>query len=140
MAEAIAGKILGKQNVMSAGTYTGAPDEPEGQTIKDLTIYNQNIPVKFMMDNGYKAFGDHKTKKVTDEMINSANIIVDMTEDPYDLEVLKNNPKVIKWEVENPLFQNYDKESGYRKSEEIYKILEQNIQNLLMSYKAYCSV
>jgi protein-tyrosine-phosphatase len=39
MAEAIAARMIGPENVMSAGTYTGASEEPEGQVLKDLSKY-----------------------------------------------------------------------------------------------------
>lgn len=131
IAEAIAAKIVAKENVMSAGTYTGAPDEPEGQVIRDLTIFNQIIPITFMVDNGYKGFGEYKTKRVTEEMINWADVVVDMSEPKYDLAIVKNSEKTIFWDVENPMFQDHTPQSGRKKTEEIYKILEGKIKALI---------
>ncbi len=137
MAEAIASKILGKGNVMSAGTYTGAPDEPEGLEISKLS--HMETFIKYMKDKGSDLY-PKKTVRVTKDMVDKANIIIDMAEEEYDSELLRNNPKVIKWEVENPIFQNYSPQEAYKKTEEIYNILNQNIQGLLASYKSYCAV
>lgn len=99
MAEAIAGQIIGPQNVMSAGTYTGAPDEPEGQVLKNLFPTTPTF-LEFMNEMGLD-ISDKKTKKIKQEMIDWADVVIDMAEEPYDLEILKNNPKVKRWELPN---------------------------------------
>jgi protein-tyrosine-phosphatase len=107
MAEAIASRIIGPENVMSAGTYTGASDEPEGQVLKDLSkIYPgeyksyDNDFLDLMNERGFN-IGDNKTKRVTEQMIDWANVVVDMAEDPYDLDMLKSSPKVVHWDIPN---------------------------------------
>ena len=106
MAEAIAAKIIGKENVRSAGTYSGVSGEPEGSALKDLsTIFKTGYEsfddfLLFMKERGYD-IGEKKTKKVTKDMVDWADIVIDMAEDPYDLEWLKNSEKVTHWEVVN---------------------------------------
>jgi protein-tyrosine-phosphatase len=129
IAEAIAAKIIGKENVKSAGTYTGAPDEPEGLIIGEINRHS--VYVNFMEKHGFPGFGLRKTKRVTQDMIGWADIVVNMAEDPYNLDILVNNPKVIFWEIENPIFQNYSFEDGTAKTVEIYGILSRNIENLI---------
>ncbi len=129
IAEAIAGRIIGKENVSSAGTYTGAPDEPEGQRLLDLNRHSAFC--QMMVDNGYKDFGEYRTQRVTEKMVDDADIVVDMSEPQFDLNFVSKNPKTVRWEVENPMFQNYSFEGGYKKALEIYGILEENIKKLL---------
>lgn len=129
IAEAIAARLIGKENVSSAGTYTGAPDEPEGQRLLDTN--HHSVFCKYMEDQGFKGFGKYRTRRVTEEMVNGADIIVDMSEPQFDLDIVSKNPKTIRWEVENPLFQNYNFDDGYKKTEEIYGILDKNIKSLL---------
>lgn len=129
IAEVIAGKMIGNENVMSAGTYTGAIDEPEGRKISD--IYHHGVFVKFMEDSGYDGFGNLVTKRVTQEMIDWADVVVDMSEPEYDLDIVKDSKKTIFWDVENPIFQNYTEKEAMDKSKEIYSILFKNIENLL---------
>ncbi len=106
MAEAIAGQIIGQENVMSAGTYTGALDEPEGLVLKNLsTIYKSGYQcfdnfLEFMSQKGLD-IGNNKTKKVTDSMISWADVVVDMAEDSFNPDFLKSNPKVVHWDIEN---------------------------------------
>ncbi|MDB5204144.1 MAG: hypothetical protein JWP09_172 [Candidatus Taylorbacteria bacterium] len=106
MAEAIAAKIIGKENVKSAGTYTGAADEPEGLVLKDLsTIFKTGYEnfdkfLLFMKERGCD-IGENKTKKVTEDLVDWADIVIDMAEDPYDLELLQNSKKVTRFEIPN---------------------------------------
>lgn len=129
IAETIASKILGKENVKSAGTYTGAPDEPEGQRLLDIN--HRSVFCQLMEDNGYKDFGEYRTQRVTEEMVNWADIVVDMSEPEFDLGFVRDNKKTVRWEVENPWFQNYSFDEGYKKAEKIYDILDLKIKELL---------
>lgn len=119
MAEAIAARIIGRENVMSAGTYTGASDEPEGQVLKELSkiydgeylSYDKDF-LALMNEKGFH-IENNKTKRVTESMIEWADIVVDMAEDPYDLPLLKNNTKVIHWNIPNDTHrtkEDFDKE------------------------------
>jgi protein-tyrosine-phosphatase len=128
MAEAIAARMIGPDNVMSAGTYTGASDapsrvsstdEPEGQVLKDLfKIYAgeyQSYDNDFLASMTQQGFdiGNNKTKRVRESMIEWADIVIDMSEDPYDLPLLKNNAKVIHWDIPNDTHrtkEDFDKE------------------------------
>ncbi len=118
MAEAIAGKIIGKENVMSAGTYSGVSGEPEGLALKDLsTVFKIGYEdfddfLLFIKQRGYD-IGEKKTKKVTKDMVDWADIVIDMAEDPYDLDWLKHSRKVIHWEIVNDCrkcAEDYEKE------------------------------
>lgn len=125
MAEAIASSIIPKENVLSAGTYSGSFDEPESLILKELSskfsgYESFDIFLEFMKEKGFD-IGNNKTKKVTKEMIEWADIVVDMAEEPYDLEILKKSEKVIKWDLPNDT----------RKTKENFTKEIENIKNLL---------
>lgn len=132
IAETIASKVLGKENVKSAGTYTGSPDEPEGQRLLDIN--HHGVFCQLMEDNGYVDFGEHRTQRVTEEMVDWADIVVDMSEPAFDLGFVRDSRKTTRWEVENPWFQNYGFKEGYKKAVEIYGILEEKIKNLVNTF------
>lgn len=132
IAEAIASKSIGSENVKSAGTYVGAPEEPEGQPVSELKHLKQYI--NFMTDRGYD-IANRKTLRVTSEMVGWADVIIDMSEKECDLDILKESEKTIYWDVENPIFQNYSDPDAYQKTAEIYDILAKDVETLLQTLK-----
>jgi protein-tyrosine-phosphatase len=65
-----------------------------------------------MNEKGFN-IGGNKTKKVTEQMVEWADIVVDMAEDPYDLDMLKSSTKVIHWDIPNDTHrtkEDFDKE------------------------------
>ena len=99
MAAAIYNKITGTQNAESAGTYTGAPDEPEGLLLSD--IYRGKIFLKEMEKHNLY-LGDHVTKRLTPNMLNDFELVVSMAEEPFIPDFLRNAKGIILWDVENP--------------------------------------
>jgi protein-tyrosine-phosphatase len=99
MAAAIYNKITNSNDADSAGTYTGAPDEPEGQVLENLfkTPYFFEIMEKHGM-----SVRNNTTKRLQPFMIDEYDIVVSMAEEPYIPDFLKNANKVIWWDVENP--------------------------------------
>ena len=114
-------KITGTDNATSAGTYTGAPDEPEGLILKD---YFQTPDFFELMEKNGMFLRDNKTRKLSPEMIDLADIVVNMAEEPYIPDFLRNNKKVLWWDVENPSFATKEvSESTYSKIEGLVKTL-----------------
>jgi protein-tyrosine-phosphatase len=65
-----------------------------------------------MNEKGFD-IGSNKTKRVTEQMIDWADVVLDMAEDPYDLPLLKNNTEVIHWDIPNDTHRtrgDFDKE------------------------------
>ena len=100
MAEAIYNDLTKSKDAFSAGTTTGSLEEPEGQLLKDI------MPENFfeVMEEHNINIRENKTKRLIPEMLEKADIIVSMAEEPYVPDFLKNNKKVIWWNVENPVF------------------------------------
>lgn len=98
MAEAIYNHITNSRDASSAGTYTGTLNEPEGQILSNvLSPYLLNL----MESHGMDIRSNH-TKKLLPEMLDNADIVVSMTEEPFIPDFLKNNKKVILWDIKNP--------------------------------------
>lgn len=121
MAEAIYNKITKSNDASSDGTYTGAIEEPEGQFLKNVVSENFFDVLKMHSID----IEEKQTKKLTPEMLEKADIVVSMAEEPYVPDFLRNNKKVIWWDVENPDF--VTKEIA----ENTYQKLSSLIQNLI---------
>lgn len=83
-------------DAISAGTYVGAEDEPEGQRLIDI------VPNDFfeIMD-GYECdLRKEKTKGLTPEMVTSADCVISMAEEPYIPDFLSGK-NVIFWNIPN---------------------------------------
>ncbi len=123
MAAAIYNKLTNTHDAFSAGTYTGAPDEPEGLILSN--IFKSTSPFLEVMDRNGINIRDNVTTRLTPCMIEESNLAVSMAEEPYIPDFLKNNPKVIVWDIENP--EVITKEIA----EDTYKRLEMLIQDLI---------
>lgn len=95
IAEAIYNKLTNSEDATSAGTYTGAPDEPEGMKL-----------IRIMPMNFFETLEAHglnlrqkTTRKLTRKMLDEAEVAVCMAEDPFVPEWLESDPKVIWWTV-----------------------------------------
>jgi protein-tyrosine-phosphatase len=102
MAEAIYNKITNTQNADSAGTNVGLLKEPEAKMLGELFPTEDFFNV--MEENGYGDLKNNTTKSFESFNINDYDLIVCMAEEPYIPDVLKNNEKVIFWNVYNPNF------------------------------------
>lgn len=101
MAAAIYNQITGTGDADSAGTYVGSVDVPEGDSIRKYF----RLPdfFEFMEEKGLN-MRDKRTKKLLPEMIDRASLIISMAEEPFIPDFLRNNKKIIWWEVDNPSF------------------------------------
>ena len=122
MAAAIYNKITNSSNADSAGTYTGAPDEPEGQTLADL--FRTPYFFETMEKNGMNIIRN-LTKRLQPSMIDEYDIVVSMVEEPYIPDYLKNSKKVIWWDVENPTSMKQ------RIAEDTYKKIDGLVKKLI---------
>src|ERR1043165_7719096 len=81
MAAAIYNKLTNTRDAISAGTYTGAPDEPEGLA---LTQVYEGQPQFFeVMEANGMDVKQNITTKLLPEMLNQADVIISMAEEPY---------------------------------------------------------
>lgn len=122
MAAAIYNKLTSSNDADSAGTYTGAPDEPEGQILADL--FETPYFFETMERNGMNV-RNHSTKRLQPSMIDEYDTIVSMVEEPYIPDFLKDAKKVIWWDIENPVF--VDKKTA----EEIYEKIDMLVRDLI---------
>ena len=123
MAEAIYNKLTASSDAISVGTYTGTPDEPEGQKLSDLFSTTDFFEV--MEANGMNV-RSNITKKLLPEMLTENDLVVSMAEEPYIPKFLKDDKKVIWWNIKNPSF--VDKEIA----EDTYKKIDALVRALLL--------
>jgi protein-tyrosine-phosphatase len=122
MAAAIYNKLTNTTDADSAGTYTGAPDEPEGLVLSEI----YKTPHFFIaMEKHGLQIRHNLTKRLTPEMLAKADIVVSMAEEPYIPDFLKNESRVLWWDIPNP------KEVDTFIAEETYRKLELLILNLI---------
>ncbi len=99
MAAAIYNKLTSSTDADSVGTYTGAPDEPEGQILANL--FKTPHFFETMEKNGMNV-RNNSTKRLQPSMIDEYDTVVSMVEEPYIPDFLKDANKVIWWNIENP--------------------------------------
>lgn len=99
MAAAIYNKLTNSTDADSAGTYTGAPDEPEGQILANL--FKTPHFFETMEKNGINV-RNNSTKRLQPSMIDEYGVVISMAEEPYIPDFLKDAKKVIRWDIENP--------------------------------------
>lgn len=120
MAEAIYNQMTNSHDAISAGTYVGAPDEPEGRILGTLNMTN----IFKVLDEHNINIRDKQTKRLTPEMLKNADIVVSMAEEPYIPDFLKKDKKVIWWDISNP------DEVSFDFAKETYEKLTQLIREL----------
>jgi len=99
MAAAIYNKLTNSNDADSVGTYTGALDEPEGQILSKLFKTRDFFEV---MENNGMNVRNYKTKRLQPFMIAEYKTVISMAEEPFIPDYLKQDKKVIRWNVENP--------------------------------------
>lgn len=127
MAAAIYNKLTNTTDADSVGTYVGAHDEPEGQTLSDLPI---NPELFKKMESEGMQIRSNKTKKLTPEMLKSTDVVVSMAEEPYIPNFLRASDKVIWWEVPNTT--NSDKETSIKTYDQIFQLVTDLIKNKVL--------
>lgn len=129
MAASIYNQITGTDDADSAGTYVGSADAPEGATIDGF--FRTPDFFELMEENGM-SIRRNSMKKLLPEMIENANVVVSMAEEPFIPDFLLNNRKVIRWEIDNPPFATRDvSEKTYR---EIKSLVEQLVISITTRY------
>lgn len=99
IAEALYNHLTDTRDAISAGTYTGAPDEPEGVQLSEVLTGGNIFAV---MDSHGFDLREKRTTKLTPELLASADVVVSMAEEPYIPDFLKNDSRVIWWDIANP--------------------------------------
>ncbi len=100
MAEAIYNKMTNSHDATSAGTYPGAVDEPEGQVLSDL--FANDSPFMRIMDEHGMNIRNKRTVRLTPKILKDVDIAVSMAEEPFIPDFLKNDKRVIWWDIDNP--------------------------------------
>jgi protein-tyrosine-phosphatase len=121
MAEAIYNKMTNSHDATSAGTYAGAPDEPEGQILSNL--FPDDSPFMKIMDEHGMDVRKEKTKRLTPEMIQEADVAISMAEEPFIPDFLRDNKKVIWWDIAN--------NASFEFIRETYEELSKLVQDLI---------
>lgn len=125
MAASLYNKITGTDNAYSAGTYVGSVDVPEGTVIE--RYFRAPDFFEIMEENGMN-IRKNITKKILPEMIDNANIVVSMVEEQFVPDFLRNNEKIVWWEVENPVF--VTRNIAEKTYSQIKKMVEQLINSV----------
>jgi len=122
MAAAIYNKITNSNCADSVGTYTGAPDEPEG----DILANRFDTPHFFeLMEKNGMYVRNNTTKRLQPFMLDEYDIVVSMAEEPYIPDFLREDKNVIWWDVENPVYVDQ------KIAEETYKKVEKLVRELV---------
>lgn len=119
MAATIYNKLTNSNNADSVGTYVGALDEPEGQKL--FNLFKTPDFFEIMERNGMN-IRNNTTKRLTPSMVNNYDVVVSMAEDPFIPDFLKNNSKIIWWNIKNPTY--VDQKIAKETYEKIYKLVQ----------------
>jgi protein-tyrosine-phosphatase len=122
MAAAIYNKLTRTEDAHSAGTYAGAPDEPEGQVLADLfptTDFFEAMEARGM-DVRMRT-----TRRLHPWMLEDYDVVVSMAEEPFVPDFLKAAEAVFRWEIENP------RVVDRRVAEDIYLRIEALVRELI---------
>lgn len=130
MAAAMYNKMTSTQNADSVGTYVGAVGEPEGQVLSNLFKKHHFFDV---LEKNGMYLRNNTTKHLKQSMLDAHDIVVSMAEEPFIPDFLKNDKKVIWWNVQNPTSEDRTV------VEETYKKIEALVTNLIAksNYKVY---
>ena len=125
IAEAIYNARTGTNDASSAGTTVGSPDEPEGRTLPEC--FKTDAFFRVMDIHGFD-MRKKKTRALTPSLLESANAVVSMVEEPYIPDYLRTNPRVLWWhDIENP--DGITSEN----TEAVYQKIDHLVQDLIVS-------
>lgn len=127
MAASIYNQITNTNDAHSAGTYVGSADVPEGTVIENY--FKTPDYFELMEENGMH-IRNNLTKKLLPEMIEDADTVVAMAEEPFVPDFLRSNGNVIWWEVENPSFATREV------SENTFNQIKDLVEKLILSNNA----
>lgn len=124
MAASIYNQITKTGDAVSAGTYVGSDEVPEGTVIEKY--FKTPDYFELMEENGMN-IRKNLTKKLSPEMIENSSVVVSFAQEPFIPDFLRNNKKVIRWEVEDPPFATRDV------SEKTYSKIKSLVERLILS-------
>jgi protein-tyrosine-phosphatase len=124
IAAAVYNQLTATQDADSAGTYVGAPGEPEGLSLSAL--YKNQVFFEVMEVHGLH-LRDNVTRLLRPEMLAGYAKIISMAEEPYVPSFLKTYPNVTWWDVENPTTVNREVVEG------TYQKINGLVSNLISS-------
>lgn len=99
MAEAIYNHLTNSHDASSVGARVGEKDEPEGRILSDL-FSDKSFFFNVLEAHGLNVRSNY-TKKLLPEMLNQYDAVVSMAEEPYAPDFLKNDARVIWWDVKD---------------------------------------
>ncbi len=134
MAAALYNKLTNTTDAFSVGTYPGAPEEPEGQFLKDLPPQGllSEYFLSMMKEKGMDLYMN-TTKRLTPEMLSEYDIVVSMAEEPFIPDFLREDKSVIWWDVENPT------ESSKEITDATYTKINNLVTELIHTYAHHLS-
>ena len=124
MAAALYNHITGTNDADSAGTWVGSAKVPEGAVIDGY--FRTTDFFELMEENGMSVRGN-RAKKLTQEMLQQANVVVAMVKEPFIPDFLRENKKAIWWDVEDPPFATREV------SERTYSQIKDLVEALIVS-------
>ncbi|MBI3631633.1 MAG: hypothetical protein HY219_02100 [Candidatus Staskawiczbacteria bacterium] len=125
MAASIYNKITDAKDADSSGTFVGSIlNEPEGMFIEKA--FRSPDFFELMEENGMN-IRKNQTKKLSPKMVENADIVISMAEEPFIPDFLRNNKKVIWWKIENPSLATRDI------SEKTYAQIKSLVEDLILS-------
>lgn len=105
MAAALYNKLTSSTDAHSAGTYVGSNAEPE-----DVIIETKFRTPDFfeLMEREGMYIRQNRTTKLVPDMVEKADIVISMAEEPFIPDFLRENKRVVWWNVENPAFATHE--------------------------------
>jgi 8-oxo-dGTP diphosphatase len=122
MAAAIYNQLTRSVAAHSAGTYAGAPDEPEGQILADLFPTPHFFEAMEQRGMYVRA---NATRRLRPGLLDAYDLVVSMAEDPFVPDFLRADRRVIWWPMENP------KVVDAAKAEEIFALVQGLVADLV---------
>lgn len=127
IAEALYNNMTGTHDATSAGTYPGAKGEPEGSLISAINKGDEFTDM--MLKKGFD-LRERRTVRLTPEMHGQADTVISMAQEPYIPDFLRNDPKVMWWDVADVPF-GTPREMLRSEMEKVFEKIKVLIQELL---------
>ena len=124
MAAAIYNKLTRTTNAFSAGSYVGVSENQDDASIEQF--FRTPDFFELMEEKGMNV-RRNRTRKLSPELLAQADIVVSMAEEPFIPGFLRDNKKVIWWNVDNPSFAT--REVSEKTYAQILKLVENLVAN-----------
>lgn len=99
IAEAIYNKFTASHNATSVGTCVGEWNSPTGKPLSEL--YPRDSAFFKVLESHGMDVRNNTTKKLTPEMLDQYDVVVSMAEKSFCDDFLKNDKRVIWWDVKD---------------------------------------